>query len=96
LAKLIIVIRANGSQGGGIVRHFLEDHNWNLRGVTQNTTSTSANANANALAILGAEMIFADIPVLETLLEAMKVCPLHSLLSSFTITRVKYPTPYSP
>ena len=57
--KLIAVVGATGSQGGGLVRAILDDpnHEFRVRALTRSTTSEKARALAEA----GAEVVEADL-----------------------------------
>jgi len=57
--KIIAVLGATGAQGGGLARAILDDQDapFTLRAITRN----SASDNAQALAVMGAEVVEADI-----------------------------------
>lgn len=57
MSKLVVVIGSTGGQGGSVVKSFLRDPNYRVRGVTRNTGSEKAKA----LASQGVEMVKADI-----------------------------------
>jgi len=70
--KLIAVIGATGSQGGGLVRAILADPNaqFRVRGITRNPESE----NALALIALGAEIVSADLDDVASLTAAFDGC----------------------
>ncbi|KAE8146464.1 hypothetical protein BDV25DRAFT_162370 [Aspergillus avenaceus] len=56
-SKLLVVVGATGNQGGSVIKSFLDDPNWRIRGLTRNTTSESAAA----LQAQGVEVVKADL-----------------------------------
>lgn len=66
--KLIVVLGATGNQGGSVVKTFLEDSAWKIRGVTRNVSSDAARA----LSEKGVEMVAADANNAASLVEAFK------------------------
>jgi len=55
--KLIAVLGATGNQGGSVIKTFLEQPQYKIRGLTRNTSSDKAKA----LAQNGVEMVAADL-----------------------------------
>lgn len=55
--KTIVVLGATGNQGGSVVDTFLQDGQWNIRGVTRNTDSDKARK----LASRGVKVVAADL-----------------------------------
>jgi uncharacterized protein YbjT (DUF2867 family) len=68
--KIIAVLGATGSQGGGLVRAILEDpdHEFAVRALTRNPDSEKAKA----LTELGAEVVAADVDDTESLVRAFE------------------------
>ncbi len=72
-SNLIVVVGATGSQGGSVVKEFLKDPEWRIRGITRNTSSKHAqklSANrvemvaANLDDVRGLEQAFQDATVI--------------------------------
>ncbi|GMF80517.1 unnamed protein product [Aspergillus oryzae] len=55
--KLLVVLGATGNQGGSVIRSFLADPTWQIRGLTRNTSSVKAQS----LREQGVEIIQADL-----------------------------------
>jgi uncharacterized protein YbjT (DUF2867 family) len=68
--KVIAVVGATGSQGGGLVQAILEDKTgeFSVRAITRNVNSDKAKALANA----GAEVVTADVDNVESLEKAFE------------------------
>jgi len=66
--KLVTVFCATGKQGGGAVRHLLQDSSFSVRAVTRDPDSDSAKA----LSALGAQVVKANLNDRETVFEAVK------------------------
>lgn len=67
--KLVVVVGATGGQGGSVIRRFLADGSYRLRGITRNPQSKSSQA----LAEKGVEMVTADLTDTVSLISAFKV-----------------------
>ncbi|KIY02266.1 uncharacterized protein Z520_02404 [Fonsecaea multimorphosa CBS 102226] len=57
MAKLFVVVGATGGQGGSVIKSFLGNPEWKLRGLTRNPKSE----RARALAAQGVEMVAANL-----------------------------------
>jgi len=68
--KIIAVMGATGTQGGGVLRSLLEDGTFAVRAVTRNPDS----ASSKELKSLGAEVVQADLDNTPSLTEAFKGC----------------------
>jgi len=68
--KIIAVMGATGTQGGGVLRSLLKDGTFTVRGVTRNPDSPSSKE----LKSLGAEVVKADLDDTQSLAEAFKGC----------------------
>jgi hypothetical protein len=55
--KTIVVLGATGNQGGSVVNTFLQDGQWDIRGVTRTTNSEKAKELANR----GVNVVAADL-----------------------------------
>lgn len=55
--KLLVVLGATGNQGGSVIKTFLEQQEYKIRGLTRNTSSDKAKA----LTEQGVEMVAADL-----------------------------------
>lgn len=66
MAKLICVIGVTGNQGGSVAQRFLEDKNYQVRGVTRNPASPAAQK----LAAQGVEIVKADLDDVKSLVKA--------------------------
>lgn len=68
--KIIAILGATGAQGGGLARAILNDPNseFAVRAITRNPGSDKAKA----LASLGADVVSADLDILESLINAFK------------------------
>ena len=69
-SKIIAVVGATGAQGGGLARVILEDADsrFSVRAITRNANSDAARE----LAASGAEVVEADLDVLDSLIAAFK------------------------
>jgi len=80
MAKLIVVCRATGVVGGGVVRRMLSE-GWRVRALTRDVDSASAKALAEADAELG----IADYEDVASLEKAFEVSA-YTALQSDTLT----------
>ncbi|KAE8157040.1 hypothetical protein BDV40DRAFT_309060 [Aspergillus tamarii] len=55
--KLLVVLGATGNQGGSVIKSFLADPTWRIRGLTRNTSS----AKAQSIQAQGVEIVQADL-----------------------------------
>ncbi len=67
--KLVVVVGATGGQGGSVIRRFLADGSYRLRGLTRNVQSKTSQD----LVEKGVEMVGADLNDTESLRAAFKV-----------------------
>jgi hypothetical protein len=66
--KLIVVLGATGNQGGSVIKTFLNEPGWIIRGVTRNPSSEASKQ----LAAQGVEMVAADLNDTSSLVEAFR------------------------
>jgi len=68
--KIIAVLGATGTQGGGVIRSLIKDDNFSVRAITRNPSSPSSEELKN----LGVEVVKADLDDTPSLTEAFKGC----------------------
>jgi hypothetical protein len=68
MAKLIVVVGVTGNQGGSVAQRFLQDPNWQVRGITRNALSPAARD----LSAQGVEIVTADLDDVSSLVTAFK------------------------
>lgn len=66
--KLVVVVGSTGNQGGSVVRKFLQDSRYEVRGLTRDPSSSAAQE----LAGLGAQIARADLDDIESLKAAFQ------------------------
>jgi hypothetical protein len=87
--KVVAVIGATGSQGGGVARRLQQSGEWQVRGITRNVNSKSAQG----LKSEGMDVVAADLDDHASLMAAFKVSPPHSPLPSRPLNPPPNPNP---